>query len=169
MLSEVWGCVRQWCLHKVDKPKPPRCEQRDPDARICLREECGGIKGHDVDWQSVSTSWCSSTLNSEPPTTTHLLSYHDHKSCQCCATYTSNSKKLDESCNISPFTSEVLLAVHLLYVSIPKHDLFKSYLGMYIVKITGCLKRCISKAPKRVECVLIAMFLNIPTWRFYAT
>lgn len=104
-----------------------------------------------------------------PLTTAHLLSYHYHKSCQCCATYTSNSEKLDESCNISPFAGEVLLAVHFLYVSVPKHDLFKPYLGVDIVKITGCLKRRITKAPKRIERILIAMLLDIPTWRFYMT
>ncbi len=105
----------------------------------------------------------------EPPTTAHLLSYHYHKSCQCCATYTSNSEKLNESCKISPFASEVLLAVHFLYVSIAKHDLFKPYLGVDIVEITGGLKRCITKAPKRVERILIAMLLDIPTRRFCLT
>ena len=102
-------------------------------------------------------------------TTAHLLSYHDYKSCQCCATYTSNSEKLDESCNISPFASEVLLAVHFLYVSVAKHDLFKPYLGVDIIEITSCLKRCVAKAPKRVERILVAMLLDIPTRRFYVT
>ena len=66
-------------------------------------------------------------------TTTHLLRNHDHESSKCCAAHTGDSEKLNEAREVSAFTGEVLLAFHLLNVSVTKHYFFQSYLGVYIV------------------------------------
>lgn len=57
--------------------------------------------------------------------------------------------------------------IHLLDISIPQHNFFKSNLSMDVVQIASGLKRSIPEPFERLESIVVTMLFYIPAGRFY--
>ena len=91
-------------------------------------------------------------------TSTQLLCYHDHKCGQCRASHTGNDKKLLKPSQVSTPVTEMFFTafnIYLLDISISKHDLLKSYLRVYVVKVASGLKGSVSEALERLKCIVV--------------
>ena len=135
---------------EIDETKAPRSKQRLGVVCTSLLEDGRRVERNDVDCSRLAFKVLFSKLGTH--TSAHLLRKHDRARGNCRASQSRCSKELDEASDIvAVFADEMRLCAKL---------------RMDVVEISRCLQFVVTKLLQGAERILVAAFLNVPSWRF---